>query len=83
MPGPALLVEVPDSTNITGEHLPNLPSWHIGRLPCDCTRCSLDTVFDMFFTLACAAAALEALQIPHGTVRLLFKTLNTKRCVQH
>lgn len=40
--GPALLVEVPDTTNIT-------------------------------------AAALEALQIPHGTIRLLFKTLNTKR----
>jgi hypothetical protein len=31
--------------------------------------------------LACAAAALQALHIPPGVVRLLFKTLKTKRWV--
>ena len=77
-------MNVPDNTNITGEHLPNPPALQTTTPARIVQSCSLATVYDMKSgLLACAAAALEALQIPHGTVRLLFKTLNTKRSVQH
>ena len=73
--GPALVVEVPDNTNITGAPF--------------CT-CLLSLEFAVAvsagntpklrgFVLCAAAAALDALKIPPGTVRVLFKTLNSKR----
>ena len=74
---------MPDDTNITGGDLPYSLPLHEELQHAQFRQAryikDLSQVLSKPEAQVYAAAALEALHIPQGTIRVLFKTLNSKK----